>query len=217
MGLRRPLRLDETLTIPNVVTVFRIAMAVVAAVLFVRESAQALAVILCVAAALLDVFDGWYARTFEQCSHLGEHLDPLADKLLMAVVYVVIGAGIGSRLVWTLIGLIALRELAMTVFRSYSLRRHRRFIPANGLGKVKMVLQSTVGLGILAYAFLVNGGFDLPQAVVVGPLVVILFVSYVSAFVYIRRWRSAGRLAVAGRGSAGFEELESSRRMVVGK
>jgi CDP-diacylglycerol--glycerol-3-phosphate 3-phosphatidyltransferase len=217
MGLRRPLRLDETLTVPNVVTVFRIAMAVVAAVLFVRESAQALAVILCVAAALLDVFDGWYARTFEQCSHLGEHLDPLADKLLMAVVYVVIGAGIGSRVVWMLIGLIAFRELTMTIFRSYSFRRHRRFIPANRLGKVKMVLQSTAGLGILAYAFLVNGGFDLPALVVVGPLVVILFVSYLSAFVYVRRWRSANRLAVAASEGVGLGEFENSRRMVVGK
>lgn len=217
MGLRRPLRLNETLTVPNVVTVFRIAMAVVAAVLFVRETAQALAVILCIAAALLDVFDGWYARTFAQCSHLGEHLDPLADKLLMAVVYVVIGAGIGSRAVWTLIGLIAFRELTMTVFRSYSLRRHRRFIPANGLGKVKMILQSTVGLGILAYAFLVNGGFDLPTVVVVAPLVVILFVSYISAFVYIRRWRSANRLAFAEGGGVAVEDFENSRRMVVGK
>ncbi len=207
---------EAKFTVPNVVTIVRIVMAVIAGLCFATGRAEEIAVALCVAAALLDIFDGWYARAFSQCSHLGEHLDPLADKLLMAVVYTVIAVGMASTTVWALLGLIALREVAMTVFRSYSLRRHRRFIPANRLGKVKMILQSTAGLTILAYAHVVNGGFDIPESVVVVSLVGILFVSYFSAVVYLRTWRLA---PVRGGDDVavivdGFDE---SDRLVVGK
>jgi len=180
---------NVTLTVPNALTVLRIVMALVAATCFLLERHESLAVFLCIAAALLDIFDGWYARRFSQCSHLGEHLDPLADKLLMAVVYAVIAIRLGSPIVWALIGLIGLRELGMTVFRSYSLRRHRRFIPANRWGKFKMLLQSTVGLTILGVAYLTGVGFDIPTLVLANLLLLILIVSYLSAAVYLRDWR----------------------------
>jgi len=183
------------LTVPNAVTVLRMVMAVVAAACFASGVAGRLAVVLCAAAALLDVFDGWYARAFSQCSSLGAHLDPLADKLLMAVVYGVIAVGMGSALVWTLVALIGVREAAMTVFRSYSLRRHGRFIPANALGKLKMIAQSVVGVGVVAYAYWHSGGFDFASELVVLPLVLILCLSYVSAGAYLRDWRTARSMA----------------------
>lgn len=179
----------RNLTVPNVLTVLRIIMALVAAACFLLERYEGTAVYLCIAAALLDIFDGWYARRFAQTSHLGEHLDPLADKLLMGVVYGVIAIRLGSPPVWVLIALIALREAGMTLFRSYSLRRHRRFIPANRWGKLKMFLQSAVGLTILGVAYLTGVGFDIHEVVLGGLLLVILVVSYGSAAVYLREWR----------------------------
>jgi len=181
------------MTVPNAVTVARMLMSAAAVACFAL-GAWGAGVTLCVAAALLDAFDGWYARGFAQCSSLGEHLDPLADKLLMAVVYGVIAVGMHAVLVWALVGLIALREAGMTAFRSYSLRRHGRFIPANALGKVKMVAQSVVGLGVLTYAYAHGGRFDFPPGPVVLSLTAILALSYVSAFVYVMRWRAAPAL-----------------------
>jgi CDP-diacylglycerol--glycerol-3-phosphate 3-phosphatidyltransferase len=197
----------RNLTVPNVLTVLRIAMALVAAACFLLERNEGMAVYLCIAAALLDVFDGWYARRFSQTSHLGEHLDPLADKLLMGVVYGVIAIRLGSPLVWALIALIALREAGMTLFRAYSLRLRRRFIPANRWGKLKMFLQSAVGLTILGVAYLTGVGFDIHEVVLAGLLLVILVVSYGSAAVYLREWRRvelfrkrAGALSARGQG-----------------
>jgi len=207
---------DARLTVPNVVTVLRMLMALAAAVCFIRGQWQVVGVALCVTAALLDIFDGWYARSFSQCSHLGEHLDPLADKLLMAVVYGEIAFGMDSTLVWSILVLIALRETAMTIFRSYSLRRFRRFIPANRLGKTKMILQSTTGLAILSYAYVINGGFDIPGALVVLPLLGILVISYVSAAVYAREWQSA-RARQAAHFAPITDAFRETDRMVVGK
>ena len=105
----------------------------------------------------------------------------------------------------------------MTVFRSYSLRRHRRFIPANRHGKAKMILQSTVGLAILGYAYLINGGFDLHESIVAAPMLVILFVSWFSAVVYVRDWNAARTAHHRRVAALAMQRLEESNRMVVGK
>jgi len=200
---------ESRLTVPNVLTVLRMVMAVAAAISFATDSWPRIAVIVCVVAALLDAFDGWYARAFSQVTSLGKHLDPLADKLLMAVVYGVIAVGMRSITIWVFIGLIALREVAVTLFRSYSLRRRGRFIPANRLGKYKMILQSVVGLSIVGYAYLWNGGFDIPTGIVAAPLALILVISLVAAVEYV--WGE--RLVPTQRAS----ESSDSNRMVVGR
>jgi CDP-diacylglycerol--glycerol-3-phosphate 3-phosphatidyltransferase len=207
---------DSTWTVPNVLTALRILMAIVAGVCFAIPTSEKIAVILCVVAAFLDAFDGWYARTFSQCSKLGKHLDPLADKLLMAVVYMLIAFKMDSLAVWILVVLIAIRELGMTLFRSYSLRRYRKFIPANWLGKAKMIVQSTVGIAIIAYAYLWNGGFDFNPLIVIVPLVLMLFLSYYSAVIYITSWRRA-RLPQYEEKTDSGTGYDSSGRMVVGK
>jgi len=200
---------ESRLTVPNVLTVLRMVMAVAAAISFATDSWPRIAVIVCVVAALLDAFDGWDARAFSQVTSLGKHLDPLADKLLMAVVYGVIAVGMRSITIWVFIGLIALREVAVTLFRSYSLRRRGRFIPANRLGKYKMILQSVVGLSIVGYAYLWNGGFDIPTGIVAAPLALILVISLVAAVEYV--WGE--RLVPTQRAS----ESSDSNRMVVGR
>lgn len=214
---------DSKLTVPNVLTGLRIVLAAVAAVCFAYAVAQRTAVVLCVVATLLDAFDGWYARTFAQRSSLGEHLDPFADKLLMAVVYTVLAVHMDSTTVWTLLVLIGLREVGMTAFRSYSFHRYRKFIPANRLGKAKMVVQSTVGLAFVAYGYFRSGGFDIPVAAVAAPLSGILVLSYLSAAVYVRAhvraWYSVGVAAegldaVRMRSNVGER---GSERLVVGK
>lgn len=208
---------DSTWTVPNVLTACRIVMAIVAGICFALEALPRFAVILCVIAALLDAFDGWYARTFSQCSKLGKHLDPLADKLLMAVVYLLIAFKMNSAAIWTLVLLIAFREIGMTLFRAYSLRRHKKFIPANRLGKAKMIVQSTVGILIISYAYLWNGGFDFAGYFAIVPLVVMLFLSYYSAVVYLTSWSRARTAAMEDRPGGRGEGVLESRRMVVGK
>jgi len=204
---------SSNLTVPNVVTVLRIVLALVAAFGFAASRFEAIAVFLCILAALLDIFDGWYARRFAQLTHLGEHLDPLADKLLMAVVYGVIAFRMDSLAVRVLIGLIGAREIGMTVFRSYSLRRHRRFIPANRLGKLKMILQSIVGLTVLGVAFIAGAGFGHAILPTIVALVAILLISYVSAMVYTREWRAAER---SGERQPELDKHGETDRLVVG-
>jgi CDP-diacylglycerol--glycerol-3-phosphate 3-phosphatidyltransferase len=188
---------NRRMTVPNAVTAARIALAIVAAWLAIR-GAHEVAVALCIVAALLDGFDGWYARAFRQRSRVGEHMDPFADKILMGVVYAWIGVDAASIWVWILIALVAARELAMTVFRSYSLRRHGRYIPASSMGRTKMFVQSVVGLVILGLTHLAR--VHVPAAFVAACLAVILALSYASAAAYVLDWkRNAARTNDAER------------------
>jgi cardiolipin synthase len=74
---------------PNLLTLLRICMApfMVAAIL---EGQYQLGFILFVAAGLTDALDGALARWLKQRSMLGHYLDPVADKLLLSTLFLVL-------------------------------------------------------------------------------------------------------------------------------
>lgn len=74
---------------PNILTLLRICIApfLVAAIL---EDRYALSFGLFVAAGLSDAFDGALARILKQRTMLGHYLDPVADKLLLSTLFVVL-------------------------------------------------------------------------------------------------------------------------------
>ena len=132
-------------TVPNVLTVTRIGLAAAGAWIACASDAKWLGVAVLILAALLDAFDGWYARSFGQATALGKHLDPFADKVLVGVMLVWIGFDTGSPVAWWLIGLSLARDVAMTAIRAHSVRVRRRLIPASTLGRWKMFVQSAGG------------------------------------------------------------------------
>lgn len=76
------------LTIPNLLSLIRIALIPVFAVLFV-DGNYLWAVIVLAVSGLTDFFDGKIARKFNQISALGKLLDPIADKLSQMTIAVV--------------------------------------------------------------------------------------------------------------------------------
>ncbi len=71
------------LTIPNLLTGLRIALAPVFLVLYVTGDTRRALVAFAVAA-VSDVLDGIAARALDQRTRLGAFLDPIADKILAA-------------------------------------------------------------------------------------------------------------------------------------
>jgi cardiolipin synthase (CMP-forming) len=74
---------------PNLLTLLRICLApfLVAAIL---EGHYGLSFVLFVAAGLTDALDGALARILKQRSMLGHYLDPVADKLLLSTIFLVL-------------------------------------------------------------------------------------------------------------------------------
>lgn len=76
-------------TVPNLLTFLRMALIpVFASLLFYGYSGWALVVF--VIAGVSDGIDGFVARRFNQQSELGTIIDPIADKLLMTVAFIVL-------------------------------------------------------------------------------------------------------------------------------
>jgi len=82
-------RLNPFRSAPNLLTLMRICLApfLVAAIL---EGHYALSFGLFVAAGLTDALDGMLARLLKQRSMLGSYLDPVADKLLLSTLFLVL-------------------------------------------------------------------------------------------------------------------------------
>jgi cardiolipin synthase len=82
-------QLNRYRTAPNLLTLLRICLApfLVAAIL---EGRFGLSFVLFAAAGLTDALDGLLARFLKQRTMLGEYLDPVADKLLLSTLFLVL-------------------------------------------------------------------------------------------------------------------------------
>ena len=164
------------------------------------------AAIVFVVFSLTDTMDGQLARRHGTVSDLGKFLDPLADKLFVLSVLIVL---VQEELVaaWVVVVIFA-RELLITLLRTVAASQGR-VIPAAPLGKTKTVAQvGAVTLLILQRPYPLLG---LPAALV---LALALLLTVTSGLDYMWRWRhvllgglvrSTGPVAVPSGGAPGAE------------
>lgn len=147
-------RSNHAWSLPNILTYGRVvAVPVVVAFLFwpgdfwMRWTAFGVFV----AAGVTDFFDGYLARIWSQQSSLGRMLDPIADKLLVASVLMVLVANqtITSWSIWAAI-VILCREILVSGLREY-LAELRVSVPVSRIAKWKTTMQ------IFALGFLIVG------------------------------------------------------------
>jgi cardiolipin synthase len=114
-------------------------------------SARWIALLLYIAAAVSDFFDGYLARRWQLQSSLGRMLDPIADKVLVSVVLLVL---CGDQIlrgghVWAAIIILA-REVLVSGLREY-LGQLRVSVPVTQIAKWKTTVQ------LVAVGFLIAG------------------------------------------------------------
>jgi CDP-diacylglycerol--glycerol-3-phosphate 3-phosphatidyltransferase len=103
------------------------------------RSGNVWAVLVFAVAAITDVVDGWLARRRGLTSLLGQFLDPLADKLIILAVLVLM-VELDRVAAWIVI-IIAARELSITALRTVAISEGL-VIPAGRGGKDKAALQN---------------------------------------------------------------------------
>ena len=137
-------------SLPNLLTYFRIALvpAVVVCFFIPGDAGHWAALALFVIAGATDFFDGYLARAWEQQSNLGRMLDPIADKLLVAVVLIALTWQdvIAGFSLWAAI-IILCREILVSGLREF-LAELRVSVPVTQLAKWKTAIQM-VALGFL--------------------------------------------------------------------
>ena len=140
-------------TIPNLLTLLRIALIpVFAGVFFIPEWGTQASAALFAFASLTDWADGYLARRLGQYSAFGAFLDPVADKLLVCVALVLLVSRDDSLWLVAPACVIIGREIAISALREWlGNTRNRSRLKVSWLGKVKTLLQ-LVSLVLLLWA-----------------------------------------------------------------
>ncbi len=158
--------------LPNLLTYGRIAAVPVVVACFTlpelpTDGSRWVAFGLFVVAAITDFFDGYLARAWQQQSALGRMLDPIADKLLVAAILLVLVDArtiAGSTVIAAVI--ILCREILVSGLREF-LAELRVSVPVTWLAKWKTTAQ------LVSVGFLIAGPAGdklLPGTTVIGIL-----------------------------------------------
>lgn len=149
--------------VPNALTIGRIIITPIFLVLLLSGTltGQYFALVLFILAALSDWFDGHVARQYEVGSRLGQFLDPLADKVLVLgafVAFLVLPPDDQGRVImkpwwWWAVALIAIRDVAVTVLRSWAERKGRP-VQTRYAAKVKTTVQLTFLIAVQVFLVL---------------------------------------------------------------
>ena len=135
--------------IPNVISVLRAILVLPIAMLLMRE-AWIEAFVLIFIAGVSDALDGYLAKTYHWQSHLGSILDPLADKLLIVIIFITL-ANKGIIPSWLAIIVIARDSIILVGVISYQwLTKDRKVSPLFS-SKVNTALQIIFVLGLMVH------------------------------------------------------------------
>ena len=174
------------ITVPNVLTVLRMLMAMAAAFLMISGNGRmVVAALLLLVAMLLDYFDGWYARKFHQTTSLGAHLDPFADKVMIAVIFIALAFELRSQWFTFFVCVILARELIITLYRWRVHERSGMLVPASLPGKVKTVVQCIVGGSLIFYIYLYPGTIPEDRRAIFVAMLLTTFVTVDSGMRYV--------------------------------
>lgn len=173
-------------TVPNILTLLRIILIPILVLVFylAGQWSYQLSAAIFGLAALTDMLDGYLARRLRQISVFGAFLDPVADKLMVAVALVLLVQDNPTPLFAIPAAIIIGREIAISALREWmSEIGERTKVAVSVIGKIKTITQMVAILLLL---------YKLP----LGPLptheigLVLLYIAAIltlwSMFVYLR-------------------------------
>ncbi len=137
----------------TILTLIRIAAIPVVVVLFYWPEpwARPVAGVIFGVAAVTDFVDGYIARNFGQMSRFGAFLDPVADKLMVVIVLVLLVQGDPKGFVDVVAMIIIGREITISALREWMATVGARAkVAVSWLGKVKTTLQM-FGIAFMVY------------------------------------------------------------------
>jgi CDP-diacylglycerol--glycerol-3-phosphate 3-phosphatidyltransferase len=194
--LADPVDQAPTLNVANALTMLRLVLVPVFAVVLFHDDGQDAAWrfwawFVFAVAAITDSIDGDLARKRGLVTEFGKLIDPIADKALIGTALV--GLSMLDLLSWWITLVVLAREIGVTLLRFWVIRHG--VIPASRGGKVKTLLQA-IAIGL--YVLPLSGFLHAAAAVIMAAAVVLTLVTgadYVHRAIRLRRLGRARRRA----------------------
>ena len=140
--VRSKLTKDQIITIPNILSFFRLALIPVIVWLYVFRDSRLWTMVVILISGLTDIIDGFIARKFNMTSDFGKAIDPLADKLTqLAVLCCLI---IDFPLIGLPVTVMIIKEIGSFVLRLIVFKKTERVDSAAWHGKLTTVLLHSI-------------------------------------------------------------------------
>ena len=133
--------------LPNLFTLARLVLAPFIASDILRGH-YSRAIILLFAAGFTDVIDGFLARRLKASTPAGAYFDPIADKILLSVIYV--SLGLAAAMPWWMVGVVFGRDILILAMAAYGLLfTSLRKFPPSVWGKISTFFQIAAALVVM--------------------------------------------------------------------
>ena len=168
----------EVLTIPNMLSLFRLVLIPVYMVIYLHAEDTkdyVLAGIVLAASCLTDLVDGKIARKFNMITTVGKFLDPLADKATQFALLICLAARYS--VLWTVLALFVLKELFQLIAAIGAARKGRVLKGALFSGKVCTTVLFTSFVAMVVFPQL-NPAIVNTIALVDGLFLMVAFADY---------------------------------------
>ena len=133
--------------LPNLFTLARLVLAPFIASDILRGH-YSRAIILLFAAGFTDVIDGFLARRLKASTPAGAYFDPIADKILLSVIYV--SLGLAAAMPWWMVAVVFGRDILILAMAAYGLLlTSLRKFPPSVWGKISTFFQIAAALVVM--------------------------------------------------------------------
>ena len=138
--------------IPNMMSMLRFASAPILVLLLILGGPiySFIAAIIFSLAAITDLLDGYIARRTQQVTKFGQLIDPIADKILIISVLIMMIPMDDGRIPAWMVFIIVAREIMVTGLRAIA-AGEGVIIPASGEGKLKTTFQISAIIPLLIH------------------------------------------------------------------
>ena len=170
MGMK--LHKKDILTIPNILSFFRIILIPFIVVLYVKYQRYGWTAFIILLSGLTDIVDGWIARHFNMVSDFGKILDPISDKLTQAAILLCLVSRFPN-MIYIFI-FMAIKETAMGITGLLSIRYSGEVRGADWHGKLTTVMLYAMMLTHIVWYGIPGNVSDILLLVVAGIMLVSL-------------------------------------------
>lgn len=151
-------RSPTLLNLPNLFTLARLVLAPFIAADILHDHYNR-AIVLLFIAGFTDVIDGMLARRLKAATATGAYFDPIADKILLSVIY--ISLGVAGAMPWWMVAIVFGRDALILAMAGYGLSfTNLRKFPPSVWGKISTFFQIAAALVVMG----AHAGIQAPVA-----------------------------------------------------
>lgn len=136
--MHRLFKKSEILTIPNILSFFRLALVPLIAWVYMGLDDYYLAIVLIVLSGLTDIVDGKIARKYNMISDFGKIIDPIADKVTQGILIICLSTR--YKLMIALVAIFIIKEALMLLLGYLVLKKNDSVNSAKWYGKLNTVV-----------------------------------------------------------------------------